>query len=89
MTPRRLSEPDVNAQQIVGKARAKGQLIAKPCEHCGADGRVDAHHADYFKPLEITWLCRSCHQNEHSRLRAAKILIPGSFRWRRAQTQAA
>lgn len=26
---------------------------------------LDGHHHDYDKPLEVTWLCRSCHGLQH------------------------
>lgn len=41
--------------------------IIKPnvCSRCGKGGDLDAHHADYSKPLEVEWLCRSCHVEEH------------------------
>lgn len=44
------------------KAIYKGLLIKKPCEVCGiSDTRIEAHHEDYSKPLEITWLCKKHH----------------------------
>lgn len=50
--------------------------IIKPgkCEYCGEpeefgdDGRtlLHAHHADYTKPLDLTWLCNYCHAEVHA-----------------------
>lgn len=49
-----------------------GQLArAEACERCGAVGPVDGHHHDYSKPLDVEWLCRSCHMDHHRRERAA------------------
>lgn len=40
------------------------------CESCGENKKgLHGHHHDYSKPLEVTWLCTSCHQEEHNRLR--------------------
>lgn len=35
------------------------------CEKCEMTTRVDGHHEDYNKPLEVVWLCRSCHRELH------------------------
>ena len=40
--------------------------VLKPdhCINCGAIGPVEAHHTDYSRPLDVLWLCFSCHR-EH------------------------
>lgn len=53
------------ARQSVGNAIRDGRLVRPPCcQLCGERGRVQAHHADYSKPLEVEWLCFKCHR-EH------------------------
>ena len=56
------------ARSKVGVAVRKGILVKKPCEHCGTDKRVEGHHPDYDKPLDVIWLCKGCHEQEHRRL---------------------
>lgn len=52
------------AHDIVASERRKGNIIPKPCEIC-ASIEVEAHHKDYNKPLEITWLCKKHHIEAH------------------------
>jgi len=57
------------------RVRASGQLqyavqtgkIKKPkhCEICLRKGEVEGHHEDYDKPLEVVWICWSCHNVIH------------------------
>ena len=36
------------------------------CMICGKTNcRIHAHHYDYSKPLEITWICSNCHYRIH------------------------
>lgn len=42
-----------------------GKLIKQPCEVCGTDVKIEAHHDDYMKPLDVRWLCRFHHQEHH------------------------
>jgi len=61
------------AQNILEQAIIKGILVAKThCEKCGSsdkfkDGRtsIQAHHADYNKPLAVEYLCQKCHHEWH------------------------
>lgn len=58
----RLEKPEqTKAHNAVKEAIRKGQLRRLPCEKCGETNDVHGHHDDYNKPLEVIWLCRSCH----------------------------
>jgi hypothetical protein len=53
------------AYDAVKYALKKGRLQKGACQHCGATEHVHAHHEDYSKPLDVIWLCPSCHLDEH------------------------
>ena len=53
-----------NAYQRVNYQKRIGNIIPKPCENCGSLP-THAHHDDYNKPLEVRWLCRTCHGIRH------------------------
>lgn len=46
----------VNARQMVYIAVRDGRLTRTACEVCGAE-KVEGHHEDYSKPLDVRWLC--------------------------------
>lgn len=52
------------AHQAIGYAIRSGKIKRQPCEKCG-NGKSQAHHEDYGKPLEVKWLCAKCHKMEH------------------------
>ena len=52
------------AHVAVTNALRRGKLVKQPCEICG-DAKVDAHHDDYSKPLDVRWLCRRHHVDHH------------------------
>jgi hypothetical protein len=54
---------------ILGNAVKYGK-IDKPnnCSCCGnftPSRKLHAHHHDYAKPLDVTWVCVQCHTNIH------------------------
>ena len=55
-----------NARKKVLRAVKSGKLV-KPilCEDCQQEVFLEAHHEDYNKPLEVKWLCKTCHEKEH------------------------
>ena len=54
---------------IVSNKIRDGHLEKQPCEICKSTINVQAHHEDYSKPLDITWLCVKCHNQRHVFLR--------------------
>lgn len=46
------------------KGVRRGLITRKPCEICGKE-KVEAHHDDYNKPLEVRWLCVKHHNKVH------------------------
>lgn len=55
------------ARAFTRQALRVGVLTRPPtCSSCGATGRIESHHEDYSKPLEVTWLCRPCHIQRHT-----------------------
>lgn len=58
------------AHAAVRKALQHGALRRGTCAVCGSF-RVEAHHPDYSKPLDVIWLCRSHHVQLHANLRQA------------------
>ena len=65
---RRAKDPDkIRARQKVFEAIAAGR-IDRPttCSTCGnTHSRIEGHHEDYSKPLEVIWLCAPCHGKLH------------------------
>jgi hypothetical protein len=51
------------AESIATNAQKRGELI-KPerCQECDRKiARLEKHHDDYSKPLQVRWLCSKCH----------------------------
>jgi hypothetical protein len=51
------------ARTAIYRAIKKGVLIRPTaCSACNSIAPIEAAHTDYTRPLEITWLCRTCHR---------------------------
>jgi hypothetical protein len=59
----------VHARLALNYHVKKGNVI-KPtkCSCCRLKKKVEAHHSDYSKPLNVLWLCRSCHSDLHRQI---------------------
>ena len=38
------------------------------CSMCGKKCKVEGHHPNYEKPLEIVWVCAMCHHQIHKKI---------------------
>lgn len=58
----------ITAQNRLNYAVRKGLVERTPCEVCGSDDKVHAHH-DSYDPADwynVRWLCYVCHKLEHT-----------------------
>lgn len=62
----------MRARRIFHSAEERGEVVRPDtCSRCGERTRIEAHHADYSKPLEVEWLCFPCHRSLHVEQAAA------------------
>ena len=59
------------AVRLLESAVKRGIIKKGPCEICGKTKLVHGHHDDYYKPLDVRWLCVKHHTEHHNRLREA------------------
>lgn len=64
----RIKHPEkFKARCILNNAVVSGK-ISKPdkCSLClKCFDRIEGHHQDYSKPLDVIWFCKACHTQEH------------------------
>lgn len=55
-----------SARKKVYYALKVGHIIKpKICELCLNKKELFGHHEDYKKPLDVMWICRNCHNEQH------------------------
>jgi len=61
----RLQNPHkYKARYTLRNAIKLGKMERLPCERCG-DQKSEGHHHDYSKPLDVHWLCKKHHGEQH------------------------
>lgn len=67
------TKAEKRVHRFVERAIKRGIIVKKThCEVCGSTGefkdgrsKIQAHHTDYSKPLQVMWLCQQCHHKWH------------------------
>ena len=62
----------IRARTRLNHAVRDGKLERLPCVVCG--DVAEAHHEDYNKPLDVTWLCRMHHRIYHNNPELLEVL---------------
>tara|TARA_R100000808_G_C2020349_1_gene68822 strand:+ start:106 stop:462 length:357 start_codon:yes stop_codon:yes gene_type:complete len=70
--PRTTDPHKKKATTAVNNSIRDGNLVRPDtCELCHqAISRIEAHHDDYDRPLQVRWLCAICHRRLHSKYHA-------------------
>ena len=59
-----------HARSLLYYAVKKGVIKKEPCSVCGKK-KSQGHHDNYFKPLEVIWLCPLHHAERHKKISTA------------------
>ncbi len=67
-------------RRVVDAALKCGELVNPGvCSGCGCtseERRIEAHHYDYAKPLDVIWVCTPCHRQLDARRRIHEGKLP-------------
>lgn len=69
------------AHPRVAHALGTGEMV-KPdhCERCGVKRFVEQAYFDYSRPLDVFWLCRTCHRKwDHFRPKGGAVVLGEGF----------
>lgn len=64
------------ARQVLSRAILRGKVVRPDeCSRCGVPCKPQGHHDDYSRPLDVAWLCSSCHGIAHRTIVNPKELV--------------
>lgn len=60
--------PEKYKARVILRNAVNQALIFKPeiCDNCCEVKLLEGHHHNYSKPLDVEWLCKSCHLEVHN-----------------------
>ena len=62
------SKTELKARTKLSNAIRDGKIFRPDrCDRCGKKCTPDGHHWNYAFPLNVIWLCRSCHKIVHAK----------------------
>jgi len=64
---RKINHQKIRAREIARKKVIQGIIKKQPCEVCSEE-KVEMHHIDYSKPLEVVFLCFKHHTELHRKI---------------------
>ena len=64
-----------SAGSMLRRAVKEGRLQRLPCEVC-SNPTTEGHHDDYERPLEVRWLCKRHHEDEHHPTKVTTKVTP-------------
>ena len=83
-TIRRKARDDLNNAIKAGKVERGSQ-----CMICGLSSKCEAHHFCYTTPLDVSWLCPSCHviADKQKGFREGRITVKPLLDWDHASKE--
>lgn len=64
------------ASVAVNNALRDGRLEKDAdCRYCHTTDKLTAHHWDYYRPFDVTWLCERCHKIADMARRDAEVQL--------------
>lgn len=65
-------DPEKRRARQIAKDKLVKRRGRKPCQECSTPN-AQMHHEDYTRPLDVTWLCSSCHGKAHRKPNTARM----------------